>query len=219
MITGQIDCTFITQQRDLFGSGLVAEIGANAYAVWSAIKYFANYRTGEAFPGMREIGRKVGVSKDTVHRAIQVLMEAHLLRIVDNSKYKRKGQTYIARERIVVRLGNQILCVVVIDYVPEKIRKTITRINEALKTGEKDSEAWAEVEIIPGSGFSWDANSKTLKASVELSEIPEGNNERDGSYQRLGEEILTKIAPELAQQILHKKEASSHSQDGDTSHR
>src|SRR4030042_5590727 len=118
MITGQIDCTFITQQRDLFGSGLVAEIGGNAYAVWSAIKYFANYHTGEAFPGMREIGQKVGVSKDTVHRAILVLTEAHLLRIMDNAKYKRKGQTYIARERLVVRLGDRILCVVVIDYVP-----------------------------------------------------------------------------------------------------
>lgn len=135
MLNGQIDSTFTTQQRDLFASGLVAEVGVNAYGVWSAIKFFADFQTGEAFPGMREIGKKIGLSKDTVNRAVAVLIQAHLLRVVHNSKFKRKGQTYIARERMSVRFGKQVLCVIVIDYIPEGIRKKINRINQSLSTG------------------------------------------------------------------------------------
>ena len=55
-----IDSSFVTEQRDLFASGIVAEIGVNAYAVWSAIKYFADYNTGHAWPGMRKLGEKLG---------------------------------------------------------------------------------------------------------------------------------------------------------------
>ena len=40
---GQVDSSFTTEQRDLFASGLVAEIGVNAYAVWQAIKFYADF--------------------------------------------------------------------------------------------------------------------------------------------------------------------------------
>ena len=72
---GQIDSSFTTEQRDLFASGIVAEIGVNAYAVWSAIKFYADYNTGHAWPGMRTIGEKLGISKDTVQRAIESLQK------------------------------------------------------------------------------------------------------------------------------------------------
>jgi DNA-binding transcriptional regulator YhcF (GntR family) len=172
MLTGQIDSTFTTQQRDLFASGFVAEIGVNAYGVWSAIKFHADFKTGEAYPGMRELGRIVGLSKDTVNRAVEILKKAHLLRVVANSKFKRKGQTYIARERLAIRVGQQVVCVVVIDYVPENIRKRINQIHNTLKSGEDDPDVWAEVEIIPGAGFLWDDKSKTLKLKVLASDMP-----------------------------------------------
>lgn len=219
MLTAQIDSTFTTQQRDLFASGFVAEIGVNAYGVWSAIKFYADFKTGEAFPGMRELGRKVGLSKDTVNRAVEVLKKAHLLRVVDNSKFKRKGQTYIARERLAIRLGQQVVCVVVIDYVPNNLRKRISRIHKSLEFGEDDPDAWAEVEIIPGTGFMWDDRSKTLKLNVLASEI-HGSSVKDSDryHQRMGEEIVAKIAPRLAQKVLPKKVAPSHPQDAAMSH-
>ena len=104
---GRIDTSFTTEQRDLFASGLVAEIGVNAYAVWSAIKYFADYNTGHAWPGMRKLGEKLGLSPMTVKRAIDTLEQMKMVRIVAEST-KRKGQTYIARERMSVRLGERI---------------------------------------------------------------------------------------------------------------
>ena len=94
MIEGNIDSSFTTEQRDLFASGIVAEIGVNAYAVWSAIKFYADYNTGHAWPGMRKLGEKLGLSAMTVKRAIDQLETAKMVRIVASST-KRKGQTYI----------------------------------------------------------------------------------------------------------------------------
>ena len=199
---GEIDATFLTQQRDMFTSGIVAEIGVNAYAVWSVIKCYADFTTGKAYPGMREIGKKIGVSQPTVTRAVKVLEEAHMLRVVAGSKFKRKGQTYIARERLAVRLAGRVMCFVVIDYVPNTMRGQLNRINQSLKIGEHDEDAWAEVEIIPGDGFVWDDKSKTLKAYMEASSLPvSASNESDAYHQQLGAELFARIAPNLAKRL------------------
>ena len=187
---GRIDSSFTTEQRDLFASGFVAEIGVNAYAVWSAIKFYADYNTGHAWPGMRTLGEKLGVSKDTVQRAIESLERAHLVRIVQGHT-KRRGQTYVARERMCIRLGSRVLCTIVFDYVPNSLRGTIKRIETALQTGEDDPEAFAEVEVIPGEGFEWDEGTKSLRGRVlarELPSVPE-----DDTHRRIGEAILSRI--------------------------
>lgn len=205
---GSIDSTFMTQQRDLFASGLVAEIGVNAFAVWSVIKFHADFSTGEAHPGMRSIAKKIGVSQQTVMRAVEALQTAHMLRIVADAKFKRKGQTYIARERLAVRLGNRVLCTVVIDYVPANLRSKINSISQSLKSGEHDTDAWAEVEIIPGDGFVWIEQTKTLRASVLASEIPFSHsptNESDAYHQKLTEDLLARIAPNITKRMLVNK--------------
>lgn len=195
MIEGRIDSSFTTEQRDLFASGIVAEIGVNAYAVWSAIKFFADYNTGHAWPGMRKLGEKLGLSPMTVKRAIDQLEQSHMVRIVASST-KRKGQTYIARERMMVRLGSRTLCTIIIDYVPGALRGKINRIEQALATGEDDPDAFAEVEIIPGEGFEWDAKTRTLKGRVAAREIPRAPDP-DDYHRKLGEQIL--------QRMLNKK--------------
>lgn len=184
---GKIDSSFQTEQRDLFASGIVAEIGVNAYAVWSAIKYHADYATGEAWPGMRRIGELVGISKSSVDRAVDVLETARMLRVL-KAGGKRRGQTYIARERMAVRLGNRILCTIVVDYVPAHLRTQLERIENALTRGN-DPDAFAEVEIIPGDGFAWDASAGVLRGRIAAKDVPEGVR-HDEQFQRLGEAVL-----------------------------
>lgn len=191
MIEGKIDSSFTTEQRDLFASGLVAEIGVNAYAVWSAIKYFADYNTGHAWPGMRKLGEKLGLSAATVKRAIDQLEAARMVRIVASST-TRKGQTYVARERMSVRLGKRVLCTIVIDYVPGSLRGRINRLESALATGEDDPEAFAEVEIIPGEGFEWDPTTRTLRGQVAAMDIPRAPDP-DNYHRKLGEAILGRL--------------------------
>ena len=67
----------------------MAEIGVNAYAVWSAIKFYADYNTGHAWPGMRKLGEKLGLSAATVKRAIDQLEASHMVRIVASSTASR----------------------------------------------------------------------------------------------------------------------------------
>lgn len=191
MIEGHIDSSFTTEQRDLFASGLVADIGVNAYAVWSAIKFFADYNTGHAWPGMRTLGEKLGLSPMTVKRAVDTLIAASMVRVVASST-RRKGQTYIAREKMAVRLGNRVLCTIVIDYVPGTLRKKINRVEQALTTGEDDPEAFADVEIIPGDGFEWDQSTRTLRGRVAAKDIPRAPDP-DDYHRKLGEAILGRM--------------------------
>lgn len=189
---GRIDSSFTTEQRDLFASGIVAEIGANAYAVWHGIKFYADYNTGKAFPGMRALGEKLGMSAPTVMRAIDMLTRAKMLRVVQGHT-KRRGQTYIARERMSVTVGATTLCTIVIDYVPERLRGQIKRLSESFKTGEHNPEAFADVEIIPGDGFVWDETTKTLKGKVSAAILPAPSHTADEYHQQIGRDILARI--------------------------
>jgi DNA-binding MarR family transcriptional regulator len=190
-IQGKIDSSFTTEQRDLFASGIVAEIGVNAYAVWHAIKFYADFSTGEAFPGMRAIGTKLGLSQPTVLRAIESLKTARMVRVIKTHN-KRRGQTYIARERMSVTVASTVLCTIVIDYVPERMRGQVKRLTDAIKTGG-DPEAFAEVEIIPGDGFVWDEASKTLRGRIEAGKLPKADHSADEYHKAIGEAILGRI--------------------------
>lgn len=166
-----VDTSFTTMRRDMFSSGLAAQIGGNAFMVWCAIKYFADYNTGKAWPGMRAIAEKVGIGLGSVKRAIDILEDAKLVRIVGASS-KTRGQTYIATERLLVTVGNTVLCTVVIDYVPTHLPETIQAIEQAIREGKPHSQAFANCTIIPGSGFAWDTEQGVLRnAALPVTQI------------------------------------------------
>jgi hypothetical protein len=37
MLTGELDTTYLTMQRDLFTGGLIGKIGPHAFVIWTAI--------------------------------------------------------------------------------------------------------------------------------------------------------------------------------------
>lgn len=163
-----IDSSFMTTQRDLFESGIVAEIGTNAFGVWMALKWHSDYATGAAFPGVRRLAEMVGLNKDTVSRCLHTLEDAKLLR----TKPRGRGKTYIARERLDVRLGDVVACHVVVDYVPAKIRDKLLGMEHALAKGNGlADDAFVDVEIVPGPGFVWDPESRSLKGRVLASSL------------------------------------------------
>lgn len=165
---GSIDTSFITNQRDMFASGLAADIGMNAYGVWSAIKTHASYTTGKAWPGVRRLAEMTNLSVLTVRRSLQVLEEWKLLRITSK---RGKVNVYVARERIDVRLGNRLICTIVTDYIPAQMRENLERIQKALG-GADDPKAFAKVDIIPGPGFVWNAVEGMLEAQIPAEDIP-----------------------------------------------
>lgn len=170
---GSVDTSFQTMQRDLFNSGMAAHIGANAFVVWLAIKNHADYSTGVCWPGMRRLAELTGLAVGSVQKAVKILIEAKLLRV---DPAKRKSNTYVARERMDIRLGNRVLCTVVLDYVPKGLKQRLEEIERGLSCGGTP-EMWAQVEIIPGPGFTWDERENVLRAKVHVSELPETTTE------------------------------------------
>lgn len=166
---GNVDTSFQTLQRDLFNSGMAAHIGMNAFGVWLAIKNHADYNTGECWPGMRRLAELTGLAVGSVQKATKTLVEAKLLRIEQG---KRKVNTYVARERMDIRLGSKVLCTIVLDYVPRNLKQRLEELERNLKTGAGEEALWAHVEIIPGQGFEWDPKAKMLRAKVHPSELP-----------------------------------------------
>jgi len=167
---GNVDTSFQTMQRDLFNSGMAAHIGMNAFGVWLAIKNHADFNTGECWPGMRRLAALTGIGSSSVQRAIEILVEAKLLRV---DQEKRKTNTYVARERMDIKLGNRVLCTVVMDYVPQGLKQRLAAIEKGLSSGDVSDELWSEVEIIPGAGFEWDPVARVLRARINQKEFPE----------------------------------------------
>lgn len=168
---GRIDSTFGTFQRDMFESGLAAEIGANCFIVWIAIKTHADFNTGTAWPSIRRLGEITGLSVNTVQKSIGGLESANLLKIIKAGN-QRQSTRYIARERLDIKLGNRMLCRIVMDYVPARIRSTMHSIQETLRSGERNPDAFSQVEIIPGEGFTWNATTGTLQSQIPIRDIP-----------------------------------------------
>lgn len=167
---GRIDTSFQTLQRDLFASGMAARIGMSSFGVWLAIKSHADYNTGECWPGMRRLAELTGLSLGQVSKCVHTLVEAKLLRVLAVGRGKR-GNRYIARERLDVRLGERVLCTVVLDYVPATLRATLKEVEGAL-SGGGSSDVFAACEIVPGEGFEWDASAGVLRASIHAGDIP-----------------------------------------------
>jgi DNA-binding transcriptional MocR family regulator len=166
---GKINTSFATYQADLFESGLVAQIGPNSFAVWSAIKAHADYQTGVSWPSIRRLMELTGLASATVQKCLATLEEHRLLR----SEVKNKKRYYLARERLDIHLGSRVICTIVVDYVPASIRLKLARVKDALTNGESDDEAFAACEIIPGTGFQWDAEAKVLRGTLAASEMPQ----------------------------------------------
>lgn len=169
---GQINTTFGMFQADMFESGLAGEVGANPFFIWLAIKAHADFQTGEAWPSIRRLAEITRLAPNTVQKAIATLESARLLRVSKKGNQKTSTR-YVARERLDVKFGNQLLCSIVVDYVPAQIRKKLERIKGSLKTGEHDPDMFAQVEIVPGAGFEWDATAGVLRSRIHASKLPQ----------------------------------------------
>ena len=201
---GRIDSTFGTFQRDMFESGLVSEIGANCFVIWIAIKTHADFNTGKAWPSIRRIAEITGLSNMTVQKALKDLQTAHLLKIVQTGN-QRQSTRYIARERLDVRLGNKLLCRIVMDYIPSKIKANMHQIRETLKSGERNPEAFTQVEIIPGDGFVWNASTGTLQSQIPIKDIPARMNDEFDTESFAASALGLKMAGIKAKSKLIKK--------------
>jgi hypothetical protein len=113
-----------------------------------------------------------------------------MLRVLAKGNRSR-GNTYIARERIDIRLGDRVICTIAIDYVPLSIRKDLEAIETAV-SGKTNPAAFAKCDIFPGEGFVWNPETGVLTADIPAAEVPV---QELMSYQQpaLGSDVLLKV--------------------------
>jgi len=169
-IQGDIDTTYTTHQRDMFTSGLVAEIGPSAFATWHAIKWHADFQTGQSYPGIRRIAEITGMSTPTVVTSIKVLKAANLLR---TSGKRGQQDVYIACERLDVRVGSRVICTVVVDFVPAEMREKLAALKKAGSGVSSEDDVWAQVRLIPGPGMILDKSTGTYEGKMLADAVPE----------------------------------------------
>lgn len=191
----QINTMFSSYQNSMFESGLAAQIGGNALLVWLAIKSYANLNTGVAWPAIRTIAVVTGLSKTTVEKALNHLEELHMLKIVRGDT--KTSNRYVARERLDVRIGNIVVCTIVADYIPTKMRDTLKIVKNGLNEISKKNSKAVELEIIPADGFEWDSDSHKLVAKVDL----EHERQKQDKFQH---SALGKKVAELKKKALNK---------------
>jgi DNA-binding transcriptional ArsR family regulator len=67
-------------------NGLIKKIGAVPWAVYCVIKSHAGLDTGNAWPSNARLAELIGVSHDTVQRAMKTLVEAGLINVVKKQR-------------------------------------------------------------------------------------------------------------------------------------
>ena len=74
-----------------------------------------------------------------------------------------------------VRVGNRVLCTIVIDYVPVQMRERLEKLKKAVAGGDfVDDDVWLNVDILPGPGLTFDPETKTLRGLMRADELPGG---------------------------------------------
>ena len=109
-----------------------------------------------------------GCADKTVQAAIKTLVAAHLLRV------SKKGQRniYVARERMDVRVGDRVICTVVIDFVPNEMREKLAKLKAAGKGIDAAQDVWAQVDLIPAAGMKLDPARGTFTSVMRVDEVP-----------------------------------------------
>jgi hypothetical protein len=68
------------------------KIGANAFAVYMLLSYYARSSTGRCYPSINTMVAKLGISKQTVRKALKTLATEKLIHIAKSEKTSKDGK-------------------------------------------------------------------------------------------------------------------------------
>lgn len=132
--------------REQVQSGTIAQIGLAAWAVYCAIKSHTGLDTGNSFPSTSRIAELVGVSHDTVFRALKKLVEAGL---ISAEKSRGKGSNYSVTEKIKLEdksgeewgTGER-------KYVPLQFTNFVAELERLAKTGNWPTDKGITINLV-----------------------------------------------------------------------
>ena len=116
---------------------------------------------------------------------------------------KKRGQknVYVARERMDVRVGERVICTVVIDFVPSEMREKLAKLKAAGKGDFQSQDVWAQVDLIPAAGMKLDAAKGIFTSVMRVDEVPTQLPAHEAR------EALKSIADQMRLGVVLKKKA------------
>lgn len=131
--------------REQVQSGEIARVGAVPWAVYCAVKSHTGLETGDAFPSNARIAALVGVSLDTVQRALKKLAEAGLVNAV---KRHGKGSSYSINERIPMDDANgESWATAERKYIPLQFSTFIAELQRLATTGNLPTDKGITINL------------------------------------------------------------------------
>lgn len=128
--------------KDMVFSGEAARMGPLAISVYVTIKAYSSV-TGAAFPSVKTIAEKSGMSEISVKRQLAVL-EAH--GYISKKKAGRHN-VYVLREKIhIMTREGEVAHVASWDYIPNGVKDTIAELKNVLITGDLQGAKVVHVE-------------------------------------------------------------------------
>lgn len=131
--------------RSMIGRGKIAEMGVNAWAVYSVLKSHTNMKTGKSWPSQATIAELIGVSVDTVARATDKLVE---MGIITKTRVGRHSEYTINEEFPIVKADTrEMVGRATHTYVPLEFQRQIEDIVEAVRSGIAPEDRSIRIEL------------------------------------------------------------------------
>lgn len=131
--------------REQVQGGAIARVGAVPWAVYCAVKSHTGLDTGNAFPSNARLAELVGVSLDTVQRAMKKLVEAGM---ISAEKKRGKGSCYSVTERIQLEtLTGTPWATGERKYVPLGFAEFIEQLQRLAKTGNLPTDKGITINL------------------------------------------------------------------------
>jgi DNA-binding transcriptional ArsR family regulator len=156
--------------REQVQSGEIARVGVTAWAVYCAVKSHTGLETGDAFPSNARLAGLVGVSLDTVQRALKKLSEAGL---VSSSKQKGKGSSYSVTERIAMAdEKGEPWGTAERKYVPLQFTNFVAELQRLATTGNLPTDKGITINLVVQNVYGEHAN-VSVNACYDTPDKPE----------------------------------------------
>jgi hypothetical protein len=138
------ETTFFHVFRSMFGTGDVKKMGVNAYAIYGALKYHADFKTGEAYPGIPVLMGLTGVGRKGTMDALEVLVA---MGYCTKTRRGRAGNEYLLREKIAIEdAEGAIVAQGSFDYMPLGIKRAVHDLKHVLLTGDLNGAKIINIE-------------------------------------------------------------------------
>ena len=156
--------------REQVQSGEIARVGAVPWAVYCAVKSHTGLETGDAFPSNARIAELVGVSMDTVQRALKKLAEAGLVSAV---KRRGRGSSYSVNEKIPLDdAQGEPWATAERKYIPLQFTNFVAELQRLAKTGNLPTDKGITINLVVQNVFGEHAQ-VSVNANYEAPDKPD----------------------------------------------